>query len=157
MKSGKKEYTITHGAERKTAPGKEINMYIGGNVWEDMPSIKVGDYNGKRQNNSLALGGIQVQLFDNTTNSLRATTTTDINGNYGFQKINPMHKYRIIFTYDGMRFENTKYTDDLSGGFSTAQEDANTRSTFNDYFDRIESSPHNYHKDNEWRKAYRSI
>lgn len=132
-----------------------INMYIGGNVWEDLPSNKGGDYTGVKSAEDIALSGIQVQLYDETTHSIRATTTTDKDGSYGFQKINPMHKYRIIFTYDGMRYENTKYENNLSGGYSTAQEDG--RVTFNDYFDQIDSSPQNYYKDNEWRKAYRTV
>ncbi len=132
-------------------------MYLGGNVWEDMPSIKIGDYTGQREDSSLSMAGIQVELYDNNHNKIVARTLTDESGKYGFQKINPLLKYKVIFTYDGMRFENTKYTNNLSGGYSTATEDltsSDTRSTFNDYFDRIESSPHNYHKDGDWRKAY---
>lgn len=64
-----------------------------------------------------------------------------------------MHKYYVVFTYDGMRFENTKYSDNLSGGYSTASEslyDGSERSNFNDKFDTIDTSPSNY----SGKKAY---
>ena len=93
-------------------------------------------------------------MFDVTTNSLCATITTDANGNYGFQKLNRMHKYKIIFTYDGMRFEDTTYTNNLTGGYSTAQEKEEDRNALNSTFSQINTSPQNYYKDGEWRKAY---
>ena len=155
--------TIYYGAEKVTYSNNddddddEIDMYLGGNVWQDMPTEKIGDYTGQKRNNSLNLGGIQVQLYDTNSGTIKATTTTDSFGYYGFRKLNPMHKYKVIFTYDGMRFENTAYKDDLSGGYSTARESYNDRNTFNDYFDEIASSPGNYYKNGQWRKAYRSI
>lgn len=153
------EYKVKHRTdyiiERATLPGKEINMYLGGNVWQDMPSVKIGDYTGVREDNSLSMAGIQVELYDTTMNQLKETTTTDVEGRYGFQKLHPMHKYKIIFTYDGMRFEATEYNNDLSGGYSTAEE--LDREELNDRFDRISSSPQNYSNDGEWRKAYRSV
>ena len=54
-----------------------------------------------------------------------------------------------------MRFEATTYNNTLTGGYSTARE--LNRGGFNDYFDEISSSPQNYNKDGEWRKAYRSL
>ncbi len=137
-------------------------MYLGGNVWQSLEGAKVGDYGPKKRTNDLDMAGIQVELFDTTTNKSVYTTTTDAQGEYGFQKLNPMHKYKVLFTYDGMRFQNTTYTNDLSGGYSTAQESnvkKTNRSEYNDKFDEIDSSPHNYKHENEsiWRKAYRSV
>ncbi len=135
-----------------TLPGKEIDMYLGGNVWEDMPSIKLGDYNGKKQNGSLNMAGIQVELFDANTRQRLFATTTDKDGQYGFRRLNPMHKYYVVFTYDGMRYESTVYRDNLSGGYSTARE--TTRDNFNSKFAHINSSPNNYQGN---KKAYRTI
>lgn len=154
---------VTLGAQRSeslTAGGKDINMFIAGNVWEDMPSMKLGEYTGHRDGNSISMSGMQVELWDNKTGRLVGTTMTDSNGKYGFQKINPMHKYYVIFMYDGMRYESTIYNNNLSGGYSTASESiyySNNRNNFNDLFDTIDTSPHSYYKDGTWRKAYRTV
>ena len=135
-----------------TLPGKEIDMHLGGNVWEDMPSVKLGEYTGKKQNGSLSMAGIQVELFDANTRQRLFATTTDKDGQYGFRRLNPMHKYYVVFTYDGMRYESTVYRDNLSGGYSTARE--TTRDNFNSKFAHINSSPNNYQGN---KKAYRTI
>ena len=116
-----------------------------------MPSVKIGQFTGVRQADSISLAGIQVELWDSTRNKLLFTTTTDNQGQYGFQKLHPMHKYYVVFTYDGMRFENTKYTNNLAGKYSTARE--STRTAFNDVFDQISSTPANYNG----KRAYRSV
>ena len=116
-----------------------------------MPSTKLGEFTGIRQNGSLSMAGIQVELWDSTTKRLIFTTTTDAQGQYGFMKLHPMHKYYVVFTYDGMRFENTKYTNNLAGKYSTARE--STRTAFNDVFDQISSTPANYNG----KRAYRTV
>lgn len=154
---------VTLGAQRTeslTPGGKEINMFIAGNVWEDMPSMKLGEYTGHRDGNSLSMAGIQVELWDNNRGNLVGRTMTNSQGNYGFQKINPMHKYYVVFTYDGMRYESTIYNNNLSGGYSTGAESilsSNNRNSFNDLFDTIDTTPHSYYKGGTWRKAYRSV
>lgn len=154
---------VTLGANRSesaTLGGKEINMFIAGNVWEDMPSMKLGEYTGHRDGNSLSMAGIQVELWDNNRGTLVGRTMTNAQGNYGFQKINPMHKYYVVFTYDGMRYESTIYNNNLSGGYSTGAESilsSGNRSNFNDLFDTIDTTPHSYYKGGTWRKAYRSV
>ncbi len=148
--------------EKITLPGKDINMYIGGNVWQSLPSVKLGEFGSKKNEHSLNLAGIQVELYDATTksryyNTRRLCTRTDAQGEYGFQGLNPMHQYRIVFTYDGMRFEDTTYTNNLTGGYSTADEgkpSASNRTNFNDKFDEIYSSPRNYISNGSNRKAY---
>ncbi len=107
-----------------------------------MPSTKLGEFTGVRQGGSLSLAGIQVEIWDSTRNRREMITTTDISGRYGFQKLHPMCKYYVIFTYDGMRFESTRYTNNLAGKYSTAQEW--TRSSFNSKFTKINSTPQNY-------------
>lgn len=114
------------GSESITLPEKEINMYIGGNVWHDAISTKLSEYRGVKQEDSLLMSGIQVELWDATFNRLDATTLTDKNGDYGFQKINPLHKYIIKFTYDGMRYESTKLVLD-NNIFSLLDDDTSKR------------------------------
>ncbi len=153
------------GSSSLTLPNKEVNMYIGGNVWQSLPSDKVGDFGNNQNKGSLSMGGVQVELIDYTIgsptyNKVVSTTRTDAQGEYGFQKINPMVKYKIRFTYDGMRYENVEYNNNLSGGYSTASElmpDNKNRSNFNSLFHEISTSPQNYYKNGQWRKAYRTV
>ncbi len=151
-------------AERVTLPSPPsitipppFEMYMGGNVFQALPSDKLYAYGNSRKNGDLDFGGIQVQLVDVTPRSqdylkIKATTTTDSQGEYGFRKLHPLHKYKVIFTYNGMQYEDIDYTNNLSGNYSTASED--NRATFNNYFAEISTSPQNYYKDGEWRKAY---
>ena len=143
-----------YGIEREKLHGREINMFIGGNVWQDIPSAKLGEFLGKRSEKSLSMAGIQVELYDQKDDSLCCVTTTDEQGEYGFQKLNPMHKYYIKFRYDGMRYEDSTYKNKLTGGYSTAQESSDDRSNFNERFAHINSSPNNYDTN---KKAYRSV
>lgn len=146
--------TPDHVVERTKLHGREINMFIGGNVWQDMPSEKLGEFTGKRTKNSLAMAGIQVELYDKKDDKLWSVTTTDEHGEYGFQKLNPMHKYYIVFRYDGMRYDDTDFNNKLTGGYSTAKEKASDRKDFNERFSQIGSSPNNYDGN---KKAYRSV
>ena len=146
--------TPDHVVERTKLHGREINMFIGGNVWQDMPSEKLGEFTGKRAKNSLAMAGIQVELYDKKDDKLWSVTTTDEHGEYGFQKLNPMHKYYIVFRYDGMRYDDTDFNNKLTGGYSTAKEKASDRKDFNEKFSQIGSSPNNYDGN---KKAYRSV
>ncbi len=145
--------------ENVTFKSKEINMYIGGNVWQALPENKTGGYGNRQNGGSINLGGIQTEIWDINiaSNTPISTTRTDSEGEYGFQKLHPLHKYKIVFTYDGMRFEDVEYNNNLSGGYSTAEESGGDRNSFNDLYDEIQSSPQNYYKDGQWRKAYRSI
>ena len=137
------------GLEQVVLGSRKINMYIGGNAWQELAGIKTGDDGTGVRNggNSLNYAGMQVELWDATKNNRVASCLTNSSGQYGFKNLNPMHKYYVVFTYDGMRFENTKYSDNLSGGYSTASEslyDGSERSNFNDKFDTIDTSPSNY-------------
>ena len=143
------------GLEQVVLGSRKINMYIGGNAWQELAGIKTGDDGTGVRNggNSLNYAGMQVELWDATKNNRVASCLTNSSGQYGFKNLNPMHKYYVVFTYDGMRFENTKYSDNLSGGYSTASEslyDGSERSNFNDKFDTIDTSPSNY----SGKKAY---
>ena len=97
-------------------------------------------------------GGMLVDLhLGDKDGSIVASTTTDSNGQYHFDKLNALEKYTVVFTYNGQLYQQTYYKDDLSGGFSNAQEI--DRSGFNDRFDKIDSYPNNYEL-NGWHIAY---
>ena len=137
-------------------PSLPINMYIGGYVWQDLPDTKESKLNGMFDEGEPKFAGIFVELFDVTDNSNRvAATRTDENGAYGFQGLNPLHKYRVRFVYNGVIYQDTYYKEDLSGGYSTAPEWY--RNTLNTRFGTINSSPNNYKYrpgDGNWKKAY---
>ena len=126
-------------------PGRMINMYIGGNVWEDLGFTKESVINGRfDSNNESKYAGIQVRLHDANTNQVVATTTTNSNGQYGFKDLHPMHKYYVEFTYNGQVYQHTYYNNNLSGGYSTATETSGDRSNLNNRFETIDSTPNNY-------------
>ena len=131
-------------------PGRIINMYLGGYVWEDLGFTKESVINGRFDSNESKYAGIQVKLHDNNTGQVVATTTTDSNGAYGFKDLHPMHKYYVEFTYNGQIYQHTYYKDDLSGGYSTAQEKDSDRESLNQRFETIDSTPNNY----ETNKSY---
>ena len=105
--------------------GKHTAINLGGNVWQVVQEGKesrkfkldssMQEYERLKHN----VQGIQVNLFDltegtgslttdpNAVGKLVATTLTDANGNYGFQLLNPMHKYYVTFTFNGMQFKKT--------------------------------------------------
>ena len=128
-------------------------MYIGGYVWEDLGFTKESVENGRYDNNESRFGGIQVTLHDANTGATY-TTTTNSNGQYGFKDLHPMHKYYVEFRYNGQVYQNTYYKNDLSGGYSTAQENSSDRNSLNSRFETIDSTPNNYLADNRQNKSY---
>lgn len=136
--------------------GQRIDMYIGGYVWQEISDLnKESKMNGRFDSGSESkFGGISVELYDANTGKLVGSTTTDSNGAYGFKKLNPLHKYYVKFTYNGMVYQDTYYKNDLSGGYSTAKERDNERESFNNKFLNISSSPNNYQINGNWYKAY---
>ena len=92
-------------------PGYEINMYLGGNVTEEKEGMKGDGYT----NVVGSGGGIEVSLYNEDLKMFVALTTTDQNGNYGFQYVNPLHQYKVVFKYNGMQYlTETEYKRDMS-------------------------------------------
>ena len=130
---------------------KDVSMEIGGNVWVDLPGVKLGDITGVRGEEDSPFAGIEVKLWDEENNVV-ATTMTDSNGKYHFYKLNSMKKYYVTFTYNGQIYQSTYYKNNLSGGYSNAVDIS--REIFNNKFGNIDSSPKNYKIGDEWHKSY---
>ena len=146
--------TTSTGSIKVILPGKSINMYIGGYVWEDLGFTKESVENGRYDSgNESRFGGIQVTLHDANTGDIY-TTTTNSSGQYGFKDLHPMHDYYVEFRYNGQVYQNTYYKNDLSGGYSTAQENSSDRNSLNSRFETIDSTPNNYLADNRQNKSY---
>lgn len=146
--------TTSTGSTKVILPGKSINMYIGGYVWEDLGFTKESVENGRYDSgNESRFGGIQVTLHDANTGDIY-TTTTNSSGQYGFKDLHPMHDYYVEFRYNGQVYQNTYYKNDLSGGYSTAQENSSDRNSLNSRFETIDSTPNNYLADNRQNKSY---
>lgn len=145
---------VDTGSTQVILPGKSINMYIGGYVWEDLGFTKESVENGRYDSgNESRFGGIQVTLHDANTGDTY-TTTTNSSGQYGFKDLHPMHDYYVEFRYNGQVYQNTYYKNDLSGGYSTARENSSDRNSLNSRFETIDSTPNNYLADNRQNKSY---
>ena len=128
--------------------GTDCTVEIGGKVWVDVGATKESSLNGRlntggADTGDYMYGGMLVDLHLGTKDGpIVESTTTDSNGGYHFDKLNALEKYTVVFTFNGQLYQQTYYKDDLSGGFSNAQEI--DRAGFNDRFDTINSYPNNY-------------
>ncbi len=130
---------------------KQVSMELGGNVWLDLPSVKTADYTGIRSEEDEPFAGIEVRLYDENGNLINVTAT-DSQGKYHFYNLDPLKKYYVTFVYNGQIYQATYYKNNLTGGYSNAQD--LSREAFNNIFANIDSSPKNYKVGNEWHKAY---
>lgn len=130
---------------------KDISIELGGNVWVDLPGVKIGNYTGVRSEEDSPFAGMQVQLYEED-GDIVDTTVTDDEGKYHFYELDPLKKYYVKFTYNGQIYQNTYYKNNLSGGYSNAMEE--NREEFNNKFGKIDSTSQNYKVGNEWHKAY---
>ena len=137
--------------------GTDCTVEIGGKVWVDVGATKESSLNGRLNNGGADTGdyryaGMEVQLYlVRDRNNSVGYAITDSNGSYHFDNLNALEDYIVVFKFNGQLYQQTYYKEDLSGGFSNAQEV--DRSGFNDRFDRIDSYPSNYNL-NGWKIAY---
>ena len=105
---------------------------------------------------------------------IRYINVTDKNGNYGFQRLNPMHTYKLQFRYDGLEFiaelDNPTATNgitdisdniknritayELSKNDGNVNDKAKGREEVNDFFKDIDASNTNYKGQKGENKAY---
>lgn len=86
---------------------EEETISLSGKVWLDgQQGLKpVSVPNGYFDTNENCLEGITVCLYDNDTNEIIKTTSTDKNGNYKFTDIpKNTNGYKIQFAYDGINY-----------------------------------------------------
>ena len=148
------ETTFTYISGKTPHDHEKDEMVIGGKVWVDVPATKEDKLNGIFKANDTdsqdySYSGMLVELI--CDGRVIRTTTTDENGEYRFEKLNTLKKYIVRFTYNGQIYEDTYYKDDLSGGYSNAQDE--DREGFNERFESIYSSPNSY-DERGWNKAY---
>ena len=119
---------------------------ISGVVWHDLYTENLKDSippDGEKQNGELGLKGINVLLYNaNSSNNPVARTKTDDNGEYKFSDvIKSSSGYYVVFEFDGINYEPTKYTAfSTSYGsrkMSNAQEAEEERNAFNAKFRTI--------------------
>ena len=139
--------------------GKDCTVEIGGKVWVDVGVTKESSLNGRYRDggadtDDYLYGGMLVTLklrgYDGQT---VASTTTNSDGSYHFDRLNALEDYVVIFTFNGQIYQQTYYFNEynLSGGYSNAQEVG--RDAFNRKFEEIDSYPANYNV-NGWHIAY---
>lgn len=150
---------ITWGTEEIYTPYKQddYSMYLGGTVWRENGEIKTestdNEYKLKTEGNlgqDMPYPGVQVSLYDIDLKRVVGLTTTDKNGTYGFRNLNPVHKYKVYYTYNGMYYEDidtsVREQELLAGGYTNAH-DNGTRSENANRFSYISSSNANYKND----------
>ena len=117
--------------------GVRIGMDLGGNVWEDLKAGKENVVDGIYGKDDLPVEGIPV-ILHTEDGEVVARTKTDEDGEYVFEDLDPMKKYYVEFQYNGQQYQNTIYTNDLSGGYSNATESVKDRDAFNEKFEEID-------------------
>ena len=124
----------------------KINMVLGGHVWLEGESIKTAEYDGKYTPNSSDkdFAGMQVSLYDVDKGQVVRCATTDVKGLYRFVNLNPMHRYKVLFLYNGELYEPTTLNPNIAkpGGVSNANDD--NREAFNKKFANIYPDASNY-------------
>ncbi len=137
-----------------------VEMEVAGYVWEDGEQGKSQSIDGKLGGNDKRLDGIEVRLYksDGTLAEVHGEngknktnpTITDANGYYSFKGVNPIYKYYVVFTYDGMLYTNTygagvpEYNTQAWDNSSKGSELVSERDALNTKFVTISSYPASY-------------
>lgn len=147
--------------------GIDITMELGGYVFLDKDEGKRNsgdsklDLDNKTQEvipgAEVWLYGVDYQNYKNASDKKNAgwqligVTTTGNDGNYKFENLNAQKKYYVKFVYNGMLYtnvlynkDNPEYNTDAWKATSKATENSGERTTFNNKFQEIGSSPSNY-------------
>ena len=138
-----REYTVVN--KSITIP---IKMELGGYVWADEDGGKESISNGIKDSGEKKVPNVKVTLSNG------AETTTNENGEYRFDNLDPMQQYSVTFTYNGQYYQPTTYVsgyNDENGwgkgtwtNNSNAKDNEDERNKFNIKFASIGSSPNNY-------------
>ena len=139
----------------------DLTMELGGYVWEDAKSGKESISNGKynKDEGDRPIPNMLVTLYRQDGTQI-ATTRTDANGKYLFQKLDAMYQYYVKFTYNGQYYQPVTFADSTTWGTSEWQTNSNAkdrkaeRESYNVKFEKIGSSPANYKGANGYNKTY---
>ena len=139
----------------------DLTMELGGYVWEDAKSGKESISNGKysKDEGDRPIPNMLVTLYRQDGTQI-ATTRTDSNGRYLFQKIDAMYQYYVKFTYNGQYYQPVTFADSTTWGTAEWQTNSNAkdrraeREGYNVKFEKIGSSPANYKGSNGYNKTY---
>ncbi len=133
----------------------DLLIEIGGTVFLDQDQGKANQGNNILDNNE-QLAGVEVRLY-NQNNTLIGIKLTDGNGHYIFENLNPLNKYYVCFTYNGMLYTNVEYNPfgaNTSKAIEDAQGNGGNRSSFNSKFSEIRSYPQSYQSSGGFNKTY---
>ena len=139
----------------------DLTMELGGYVWEDAKSGKESVSNGKynKDEGDRPIPNMLVTLYRQDGTQI-ATTKTDANGRYLFQKLDAMYQYYVKFTYNGQYYQPVTFADSTTWGTADWQVNSNAkdrkaeRESYNVKFEKIGSSPANYKGANGYNKTY---
>ena len=139
----------------------DLTMELGGYVWEDAKSGKESVSNGKynKDEGDRPIPNMLVTLYRQDGTQI-ATTRTDANGRYLFQKLDAMYQYYVKFTYNGQYYQPVTFADSTTWGTADWQVNSNAkdiraeRESYNVKFEKIGSSPANYKGANGYNKTY---
>ena len=128
----------------------EFRIDLGGKVWVDGTSGKESTYNGQANDEQdTPMSNVRVILHQRKpdgSESVKAETRTDGNGDYLFENLNALYTYYVEFVYNGQYYQPTTYKkdgvswDNSSKGVDILSE----RQQFNAQFTEVGSYPSNY-------------
>ena len=133
--------TVTNNIVNLTVKNQAY-INLGGMVWEDgqLGQKAVIEANGIKDSSEKGLSGVLVGLKSN--GQIIKTVPTGANGEYLFKDIPKTSAgYQIVFSYDGINWQETKSIRNVTGGSSDATEI--NRSAFNNRFKTISAGKSN--------------
>ena len=142
--------TYAHNTTAEAESEIEFRIKLGGKVWVDGESGKESTYNGQANDEQdTPMSNVRVILHQRKpdgSESVKAETRTDGNGDYLFENLNALYTYYVEFVYNGQYYQPTTYKkdgvswDNSSKGVDILSE----RQQFNAQFTEVGSYPSNY-------------
>lgn len=144
-------YTTFAKKDRAEASAKiDLRIKLGGKVWVDGTAGKESKYDGQFINSTdTPMSGVKVVLHQrkpNGSESVKAETKTDTNGNYTFENLNALYTYYVEFVYNGQYYQPTIYKAEGTSWANSSKgvDIISERQSFNAKFAEIGSNPQNY-------------
>ena len=142
--------TYAHKTTAEAENSIEFRIKLGGKVWVDGESGKESTYNGQANDEQdTPMSNVRVILHQRKpdgSESVKAETRTDGNGDYLFENLNALYTYYVEFVYNGQYYQPTTYKKDgVSWDNSSKGVDIiSDRQNFNAKFEEIGSYQDNY-------------